>query len=102
VHLRPYLRNGGEPEALLRAFIRTANEARGDSATLEYYWSIAEAMCLEEKLPFPRGDMEAFFAARRGQGFPAVHHSDVYGQFYRPAYRVILHELFQPDHKVRE
>jgi hypothetical protein len=97
VHLRPYLRNGDDPEALLHAFIRTANEARGDSVTLEYYWSIAEAMCQEERLPFPRGDTEAFFAARREQGFPAVHHSEDYGQLYRPAYRVILRELLPPD-----
>jgi hypothetical protein len=69
---------------------------------LEHYWSIAEAMCLEGRLPFPRDDMEAFFAARRGQGFPAVHHAEVYGQLYRPAYRVILRELLQPDHEVRE
>jgi hypothetical protein len=102
VHLRPYLRNGGDPEPLLRAFIRTANEAQGDTSMLEHYWSIAEAMCLEGRLPFPRGDMETFFTARRGQGFPAIHHSEVYGQLYRPAYRVILRELLQPDHEVRE
>ena len=93
VNLRPYLRNGGDPEQLLRAFIRTANEYPGDPAVLERFWSIAVAMCTEGGLPFPVTEMETFFAARREQGFPAVHHSEDYGRLYRPAYRVILREF---------
>jgi hypothetical protein len=102
VNLRPYLESGGKPEALLRAFVRTANEYPGEPATLERYWLIAEAMCSEGELPFLRTEMESFFAARRDQGFPAVHHSEDYGQLYRPAYRVIQREFLQPDHEVRE
>jgi hypothetical protein len=93
VNLRPYLRKGGDPELLLHAFVRTANEYPGDSAALERFWSIAEVMCAEGGLPFPAAELEAFFAARREQGFPAVHHSEDYGRLYRPAYRVISREF---------
>lgn len=93
VNLRPYLRSGGDPELLLHAFIRTANEYPGDPAALERFWSIAGAMCAEGSLPFPAAEMQTFFAARREQGFPAVHHSEDYGWLYRPAYRVIWREF---------
>lgn len=102
VNLRPYLARGGEQEALLRAFIRTANEYPGEAGTLERYWSVAEAMCSEGELPFSHSDMETFFAARREQGFPAVHHSEDYGEHYRPAYRVIQRDFLPPDHEDRE
>lgn len=98
VNLRPYLRSGGDPEVLLRAFIRTANEYPGDPAVLERFWSIAEAMCAKGNLPFPAAEMETFFAARRGQDFPAVHHSEDYSRLYRPTYRVVWHELLVKTH----
>jgi hypothetical protein len=99
VHLRPYVRQGGDPEALLQAFIRTANEFKGEPAVLEHFWSVAATMCGEGRLPFSQREMDTFIAARREEGFPAVHHSEVYRQLYRPAYRVILRAylLSAPD-----
>lgn len=41
VHLRPFLTENGDPEALLTAFVRTANEFHGDEQVLKNYWGIA-------------------------------------------------------------
>jgi hypothetical protein len=83
VHLRPFLVQNGDLETLLTAFIRTANEYRGDEQTLKKYWDIASCSGI-----FPRAAMEDFIQSM--QGYPAVHHSAIYTQRYRPAYRVIL------------
>jgi hypothetical protein len=41
VHLRPFLAGGGDPEALLRAFVRTANEHHGSGRELRAAWRTA-------------------------------------------------------------
>ncbi|MFB0515836.1 MAG: hypothetical protein ACETWG_04420 [Candidatus Neomarinimicrobiota bacterium] len=92
IHLRPYLSRGGNPDALVAAFVRTASEFRGKTAVLKRYWSYAEAMAKDDELPFTPGELKAFFAEMRSQGFPAVHHSEPYRTAYHPAYRVILRE----------
>lgn len=79
VHLRPFLERGGDPEALLRAFVATANTARGDTAAFA---------CAERALAGGEG-FGAYVAARRREGFPAVHHSAAYEGAYGPAYRVV-------------
>jgi len=83
VHLRPYLAQGGDPQKLMSAFIRTANEFRGDEAILKKEWDIATRLEI-----FPPAEMDDFIQKLRG--YPAVHHSAIFTQRYRPAYRVIL------------
>ena len=85
VHLRPFVARHGDTEALLRAFVATANEARGDTA---------QFACAEQALrALPdvaiSAASRAFIADRRRAGFPAVHHADAYERAYGPAYRVI-------------
>jgi hypothetical protein len=88
VHLRPFIAGGGDPDALLDAFIRTANEFRGDKNTLESYWKIATEM-----LHFSYAEMDEFIKSLRAQNYPAVHHSEAYERAYRPAYRVVLQKF---------
>lgn len=83
VHLRSFLAQGGDPQKLLSAFLRTANEFHGDEATLKREWAIATRMEI-----FPPAEMEDFI--QNLQGYPAVRHSATFTQRYRPAYRVIL------------
>lgn len=52
VNLRPYIAAGGDPSALLAAFIRTADECQGTLANLRRLWSYAEGMAAEGQLPF--------------------------------------------------
>lgn len=83
VHLRPFLAQGGDPQKLLSAFLHTANEFRGDEATLKREWDIATRMEI-----FPPAEMDDFI--RSMPGYPAAHHSAIFTRRYRPAYRVIL------------
>jgi hypothetical protein len=84
VHLRPYVAQGGAPETLLDAFLRTANEYRGDLQVLKDCWNTASAMQC-----FPSAEMDDFIQSMQAQNYPAVHHSAEYERLYRPAYRVI-------------
>ncbi|UCD37558.1 MAG: hypothetical protein JSW54_12120 [Fidelibacterota bacterium] len=97
IHLRPFLKAGGSPDTLLTAFVQTANEFRGDPETLRRYWALAEKMAERRDLSFPPDELAAFFTEMESQGFPAVHHSEVYRNTYLPAYRVVIPELLFPD-----
>ena len=85
VHLRPFFRAGHNPDALLEAFVHTANGHHGIIRLLEEYWRAAMATA-----KFPAREMEEFFRSMKEQDYPAMHHSSEYEKLYRPAYRVIL------------
>jgi hypothetical protein len=90
VHLRPYVAAGGDPLALLAAFIRTAHEHKGAQSRLRRYWAWAERMAQAGELPLSESALAHFFARKEREGFPAAHHSAAYAAAYRPAYRVIV------------
>jgi len=92
VHLRPYVRTGGDLEALHAAFVRTANEFRGSKEKLKQYGASTAQLAAEGWLPFSRREVEVFFAKIEKQGFPAMQHSEIYRQAYMPAYRVVARE----------
>jgi hypothetical protein len=88
VHLRPYLSEGRSAEALLEAFVETANDpapAAGLACALE---SLVRA-ARDGRVPWAREEVEEYLAARAAEGHPAVHHSEAYERAYRPAYRVV-------------
>jgi hypothetical protein len=84
VHLRPYLARGGDPGALVAAFMATANAPRGDTAQFR---------CAEVALAGVGVEAAPYFADRRRAGFPAVHHSPAYEAAHGPAYRVVEQAL---------
>jgi len=84
VHLRPFVVAGHDPDVLLDAFVRTANEHHGDLRLLEQLWQAAIATT-----KFPVEEMEEFIRSMREQDYPAVHHSYEYEKLYRPAYRIL-------------
>jgi hypothetical protein len=85
VHLRPYLERHGSPDALLEAFVRTANSARGDTSR---FACAAQALADAPWLTAAQSTV-ALIARYRRSGFPAVHHSPDYEKAYGPAYRVL-------------
>jgi hypothetical protein len=107
IHLRPYLDGGGDPEALLNAFVETANAAVGsgdvgsedvaDAANgdtenadaLSCATAAVYALAEDGALPWGVEVVARFFTAREEQGYPAEHHTRAYWSAYRPAYRVI-------------
>ena len=90
VHLRSFVAQGGDPETLLNAFIRTANEYHGSQRVLKEYWNTAADM-----QQFPSSEMNEFIESMKVNSFPAVHHSADYERLYRPAYRVVYRKFFQ-------
>ena len=95
VHLRPYIASGGDPAKLLDAFIRTANQHKGQVGLLETYWQAAVSLAESGQIPFSVDEMRSFIIPLAAQGFPAVHHSSEYQKLYRPAYRVVHGSLLE-------
>jgi hypothetical protein len=95
VHLRPYAAAGKDPETLLQAFIRTANEWRGSPEMLKEYGAAAVRLAQAGTGSIQPEEIEAFFAKMEEKHFPAVHHSEVYERLYRPAYRVVARQFLE-------
>lgn len=95
VNLRPYIAAGGDPFAILAAFLRTANEYQGNVEQLRRFWSFVEQLAVVEELPFALVELEGFFAGMETERFPAIHHSRAYQNAYHPAYRVIIHNFLR-------
>ena len=84
IHLRSFIAAGYDPDLLLDAFVRTANEYRGDVHLLEQYWQVVSGTA-----GFSVQEMNDFIGARKEKNYPAMHHSAEYNEFYRPAYRIV-------------
>jgi hypothetical protein len=95
VHLRPYIHAGKDPEILLCAFIRTANEWHGSLKKLRDYGTTAMQMMKQFAGQFSPEEIETYFEKMESQGFPAMHHSEVYKRLYRPAYRVVARQYLE-------
>ena len=89
INLRPYFAERGDLERLFRAFIQTASKFVGSMESFRRYISYAEEMAVLGKLPLSSNIVKRFFIKMETERFPAVHHSDIYRQSYRPAYRVV-------------
>ena len=84
---------GGDPARLLDAFIDTADDAQGGLAELKCGLVVAESITGEDALPWSAAEWASYATARADEGYPAVRHSAVFRDAYRPAYRVIAVRL---------
>lgn len=92
VNLRPFIKLGNNAESLVDAFIKTANNYLGSEDTLKYFWSIALKLADEGNIPLNKSEMFSYIKEKGKQGFPPVHHSEVYEKLYHPAYRVVSND----------
>ena len=95
VHLRSYLAAGGNPDALHRAFVETANSYPASPDKLAKFCDCLGDLAAAGGIPFAREDVLAYFEKISGDGYPAVHHSDAFRRAYQPAYRVVAVDLLQ-------
>lgn len=93
VHLRPYLAATNDPEPLLEAFVRTANEFVASIQRLEQYAQWIFQSHPRADLYFSLTDLKNFMGEMCRRDFPPVHHSDDYVLNYQPAYRVVKASL---------
>ena len=60
VHLKPFIESGGDPENLLQAFLRTANQFHGSTDLLRAYWMDIKVLAQLGEIPFPPDSLKAF------------------------------------------
>lgn len=76
--------------ALFERFVHTANTHTGNRAAFSASLDVLYALCVEGLLPFSPQEAGAFLADYRAANCPALHHSDIYREAYKPAYRVVF------------
>ena len=88
VHLA-YMRGGLSPETFARIFTLSAKKEEGGKAALEQKLEAARELILEGALPLDINEFEKAVEDWRASGYPAVRHSELFREKYKPAYRVI-------------
>lgn len=86
VHLAGYKAKGFSVEILFRAFVDSAREFKGEKKTLEEYLSVIKQMALDGEMNFT---VEEWVTFCDGREIAPVHHSNIFREAYKPAYRVI-------------
>jgi hypothetical protein len=89
INLRPFLKKGYDPNLLLDAFIKTANNYIGSTKNFKSFWKAAKELAKTKKYSFTEDETNNFFDVKSKKGFPAIHHSTEYEAEYKPAYRVV-------------
>lgn len=97
VHLRPFVRLGLDPEALLQAFILTAEKITPSTNLLLQYADLASQLADDGILLIAAPDISQRVKQLASDGFPAVHHSRRYEKAYLPAYRVVAREALPSE-----
>jgi len=90
LNLRSFKTQNGDRDALFQAMMQTARTFQKSPERLEQYWHDLEQRANSGALAFDAAAMQSFFREMREKGFPTAHHSAVYEEQYKPAYRVIL------------
>ena len=80
----------GQLEELGLQFIRSAAAHQGTRERFLEKLALLETLTDHGVFSFDRSRLAAYLKAYARQGYPAVSHSEVYRQAYRPAYRVVL------------
>lgn len=75
-----------------KLFALSATESSGTVKDLELRLHIAMQLAQEGLLPFSPAALSAEIERWRAQGYPAVHHSDIFREHYAPAYRVLAQQ----------
>jgi hypothetical protein len=89
VNLRPFLRDGHDPEVLLESFVETAGEVQGDPEQIGLALDLVVQWLASESMDELSSDLEKLAGEASVQGYPAFQHSEAYVEAYAPAYRVV-------------
>lgn len=92
LNLRPYKAMGGDENALLAAFVESAQGFRSDPDSLEFAWKLLGDWARTQErstFGFDFADWTRLDARIRPQGMPPIHHSETYSRMRSPAYRVL-------------
>jgi len=84
-----YLNQGLSVKTFGKLFVASAKQEKNGLADLIQKIKIARTLVYEGVLPFSQNEFEDYIAKWEAKGYPAVHHSDIFRETYRPSYRVI-------------
>lgn len=89
VNLRPFVANGFSSDALVEAFVATANAVRTNPQQMGVALDlVVQWLQIDNRQDLGR-DLHELAGTMAEKGYPPVHHSAAYRQAYQPAYRVI-------------
>lgn len=95
INLRPFAKNGLDPEKLITAMYRSAAARGPDTLLFLKQWREFYDLARFGLLKFPTAEAAEFHTRiERGEILP-VHHSPAYKESNKPAYRVVLREVYE-------
>ncbi len=87
------MRQGLNAETFAKLFVASAKQEPDGKTALTEKLKIARELVREALLPFAEKEFDEAVAQWAANGYPAVHHSDIFRKAYHPAYRVIAKEF---------
>lgn len=81
-------------ERLGRAFIDSAARHKGSLDSFLNKLKVLETLTEEGVFPFDTNALSVYLSEYKAVGYPVVSHSPDYRAFYKPAYRIMLFEVF--------
>lgn len=79
------------------AFLSSAAKHRGEPERFLKKLEVLKELTQAGAFSFHPQELEAYLREYEKAGYPMVSHSSVYREAYRPAYRIVLRELMQPE-----
>ena len=83
------LNQGVTPKALAHAFCASAKAAQEGRARLEEKLIVLRTLVLNKEIDISLSELDSMIEEWRRLGYPAVRHSEIYRESYKPAYRVL-------------
>lgn len=91
---------GVSAENLGEMLFLSAKEEIDGQSKLKQKLNIAEKMIAENLLPFNADEFRSAVKKWENEGFPAIHHSEIFREAYKPAYRVISDKYEEPVYEI--
>jgi hypothetical protein len=95
INLRPFKQLQLDPEKLVQAMFLSALETKPDTEGLNHDWNEFLSLVRYGFLDFPMKDVEEWDARVSAGSLQPAHHSQKYGEPYKPAYRVVKRAVFE-------
>jgi hypothetical protein len=89
VNLRPLKKLNGCARKLVSLMIKSTHVFVPSRAKLRLYLNDIEKLAEDGVIPFKKEAVQAYFKELQEKQFPAMHHSKIFEETYKPAYRVI-------------
>ena len=88
-----YLNNGMSIRTFGKLFLLSSQKETGTTEDLVQKLQIARELIISKTLPFSLEDFDKSVEEWAYQGYPAIHHSEIFRKEYQPAYRIISNDF---------